>query len=181
MVCLVLHASIGFVPLQTGELVRRTHWGHKVCSSDKPEKKEWSNNFLDFPPLMYFCLKTFCNIDNVFIFASVFLSINHSNSFNVFALMYFCWWILVTLPMYLCWCISVDILLQHCEWICAKRVIFAAICFNRAGQSEKCFQRGKGFPRMPTTQTKNVGKLLRIKSANKKYLQYLSRYFVAKL
>ena len=178
MVCLVLHASIGFVPLQTGELVRRTHWGHKVCSSDKPEKKSDQIIFLISLRWCIFVWKRFATL-TMYLFLLAYFCI--SNSFNVFALMYFCWWILVTLPMYLCWCISVDILLQHCEWICAKRVIFAAICFNRAGQSEKCFQRGKGFPRMPTTQTKNVGKLLRIKSANKKYLQYLSRYFVAKL
>ena len=96
-------------------------------------------------------------------------------------LIYFYWHVFATLPiwtcvdyfnwqilssLYLCWCISVcaDVfLLTYCERICAKRVIFAAICSNRAGElGEKCFHWGKRFPRMPTTQIKNVRKLLRI-------------------
>ena len=93
MVCLVLHAPIGLVPLQAGELVGRTHWGHKVCSSDKSEKKgveKW-------------CISTenCSNIANVF---SVFGML----SIYVLLLMYFCWQILSSL--YLCWCIFVDIL-----------------------------------------------------------------------
>ena len=61
MVCFVLHASIGFLPLQTGELVGRTHWGHKICSSDKPEKnsrkmsvENFLHNLHNLFELMYF-------------------------------------------------------------------------------------------------------------------------------
>ena len=125
MVSLVLHAPIGLVPLQAGELIGRTHWGHKVCSSDKSEKKgveKW-------------CIST----ENCSTVANC----------NVFALGVF-----LFSELYLCWCISVVKFFQHCHCacagvflltyckrICAKRVIFAPICSSRGGM----FSVGKGI------------------------------------
>ena len=149
MVCLVLHAPIGLVPLQAGELVGRTHWGHKVCSSDKPEKRTWKSDVFPqkiVPPLpiaMFLLWGYFC----------------FRNNANILVLMYFCCQILSTLPLCLCWCISVDILQAN---LCQKSYFL-----HRSVQTaEGCFQWGKEFPRMPTTQIKNVRKLPRMKSVN---------------